>query len=303
MRLLRSFDVRRQQREIDALYALLYRLTHDLDESVSLGAAQTQDAFATQWKDLPEGNYLLSDPWFRDNVARIISEEELQVRDAWFRGKDVLDAGCGNGRWSYGLAQLGANVTAVDVNHVAIDATKKALEGRGDFRVTPLEDVASRFPSTRFDLVWCWGVLHHCRSFNRSLAQVASLVKPGGAIYLYLYGRESHPFPSDLELFKERVRFNSLATAEERLAFLRQKARGVEADVHVMHDLYAPLVNRRLDWPFVKDALEKHGFSGVDRTIDHTEIFVRAFRGEPSADLRASLLPKKAPPYWFRHHG
>lgn len=29
----------------------------------------------------------------------------------------VLDVGCGGGRLSYGLTKLGANVTAVDINH------------------------------------------------------------------------------------------------------------------------------------------------------------------------------------------
>ena len=32
----------------------------------------------------------------------------------WFAGKSVLDAGCGNGRWSTAFARLGAQVTAID---------------------------------------------------------------------------------------------------------------------------------------------------------------------------------------------
>ena len=63
-----------------------------------------------------EGGVLLSDPWFRENVTRILTEEELQIRPEWFAGKRVLDAGCGRGRWSYGFASLGTDVTSVDVN-------------------------------------------------------------------------------------------------------------------------------------------------------------------------------------------
>lgn len=303
VRKIRSINIVRQQGEIDALYAMHYQAVHDLDESTA--AVQTRDAFASQWKNLPEGKYLLSDPWFRGNVARIIAEEELQIRPEWFAGKEVLDAGCGNGRWSYGLASLGAHVTAVDVNEVAVAATRTAIEPFDvpkAFHVSPLEDLSSQFPGKRFDLVWCWGVLHHCRSFNKSLEQVARLVKPGGVLYLYLYGRESVPFQEDLELFKERVRYNALPTEAARLAFLRKKARGDEGLVHVLHDIYAPLLNRRFLYDDVKRYVEEKGFEDVTRTIDTGEVFVRAIKS-PAADFRSRwVLPKKPAPYWFQHH-
>ena len=74
---------------------------------------QTLASFDYQWRALAEGDAMLSDPWFVDNVDRIASEELLAVRRSWFDGRRVLDAGCGGGRWTVGLLRLGARVTAV----------------------------------------------------------------------------------------------------------------------------------------------------------------------------------------------
>ena len=290
-------------KENDALYRLLYQSVHDNEQALSLACLQTQNAFASQWEHLPSGNALLSDSWFRHNVGRILCEEEIQVSSDWFAGKSILDAGCGNGRWSYGFAQLGANVTAVDVNLIALNKTQKALEDfpiKKEFIHAPLEELATHC-SAQFDLVFSWGVAHHCRSFNRSLDQLVERVKDGGMIYLYLYGRESCSYDVDLELFKERVFYNSLLTDTEKLSFLQKKSGGDRSKLHILHDIYAPLINRRLDFTYVKEYLAKRGMHNIERTIDHTELFIRAFKGNAS-EVKRCILPKKSKPYWFERY-
>lgn len=293
----------RLREDIDALYALLYRIIQDPDQAPALAALQTRDAFSHQWADLAQGEAMLSDPWFRENVTRIISEEELLLDPDWFRGKDVLDCGCGGGRWSYGFAKLGANVTAVDVNDSAIAATREALARipvEQTFIRSPLEELSKHLPADRkFDLVFSWGVLHHCSSFTRALEDIATQVKPDGILYLYLYGRESVPFAADLALFRDRVRYNGLPDWSTRRAFLLRKGGGNEAGLHQAHDLYAPLINRRFAWDEMRARLGALGFGHVLRTIDHTELFIRATR--TPLDARWTLTPKR-PPYWFQRY-
>jgi len=315
-RLFGSFTtVDRVQAEVDALYRFLYVAIHDPDRAPDLASFQTRDAFGFQWDRLADGQLMLNDPWFRENVTRILCEQELMLPSAWFAGKEVLDCGSGGGRWSYGFAKLGANVTAVDVNTSAIEATKKAIEPfsvRKTFVVSPLESLSEHIPSERrFDVVFSWGVLHHCRSFTGSLHEISKYVKDGGLLYLFLYGREPCGFQEELEIFKQRIHFNSLPSWEEREAFLMLKAGGNAAKMNKKHDKLAPLINRRLEFPYVRDQLLELGFSKVELTkrqqpswteaqkIGGTRnLFIRAIKGDPKA-LENAFLPEPEPPYWF----
>jgi 2-polyprenyl-3-methyl-5-hydroxy-6-metoxy-1,4-benzoquinol methylase len=289
-----------QQNEIDVLYRILFNRINDLDESLDIISKQSQLAFSDQWKEIPSGNALLSDPWFRSNVTRILSEEELQVSADWFKGKKVLDAGCGNGRWSYGLAQLGCDVTAVDINTSGLNSTKEVLGSfQGNHRVilSALEDL---YLDEKFDLVFSWGVLHHCHSFTKSLQNLSKLVDDDGMLYLYLYGRESLSYDQDIALFKKRMYYNSLPDKTSRYKYLLEQAHGDADKVHNYHDLLAPLINRRLNYNDVSTMLQKQGFNDIVRTIPHTELFIRAIKNPES--LQPWILPQKTPPFWFSRY-
>jgi 2-polyprenyl-3-methyl-5-hydroxy-6-metoxy-1,4-benzoquinol methylase len=293
------------ERELRELYRLLYSEVHDLDQSRELRKESTRAAFARQWSDLPKGEYLLSDPWFRQNVDHILCRQELLLDPSWFTQppKKVLDAGCGNGRWAYGFCKLGANITCVDAAESAIRTTRDATAGFNNpkrFVQTTLETLDQKIDPASFDLAFSWGVLHHCESYSTALRKVAGTVKPGGMIYLYLYGRDSLSAEEELDLFRERVNYNVFMDDQARDRFLLRKARGNPNRVHNLHDIYAPLINRRFSFAEVESQLAGLGFKQITRTIQHTEIFVRAVRGE--ADYSAHTLAPKSPPYWFEGH-
>ena len=293
--------VRRSNQEVDALYKVLYDQVHRLDQSLEITPKCTLEAFSQQWTNYPKGEYLLSDPWFRENVDTILSQQEILLKKEWFKGKKILDAGCGNGRWAYGFSKLGADVTCVDANLSALKATESELAGFSNqrrFIHTPLEELDQHVAPGSFDLAFSWGVLHHCPSFSKSLKNVAATVKEGGVLYLYLYGRESYSMDQDIELFKKRVVYNTLLDHQQRYQFLLDEARGDENKVHNVHDVYAPLINRRLEYDQIEKMLRELGFSQIFRTIDYTELFIRAIKG--SADYSAYTLQPKKPPYWFQ---
>lgn len=299
-------NTRADKHEVDALYSILYKLVHDLDNSIDLSTKQTEDTFSFQWEKLSQGEYMLTDPWFKGEVERIICEEEILVNKSWFKGKRVLDAGCGGGRWSYGLAKMGAEITAVDINTSALELTKEALSEFGDhhrFYQTSLEELDSKIKNEKFDLVWSWGVVHHCRSFNKAFVQVCDKVKEGGLIYFYLYGRESLDMDTDLNLFKNRMIYNSLNSWEEKYEFLLNKGNGDETKIHQMHDIFAPLLNRRLEFDFVKKRLEEFGFTNVVRTNNSTELHIRAIKGNPVDEVDNYFLkPFQGKDPWISHH-
>ena len=299
----RLISFNKNKNEINLLYRILYDQVHDLNESMEIVLKKnTQETFAKQWKQYKDGYYLLSDPWFKKNLTRIICEEEILIKPEWFKGKEILDAGCGNGRWTHGLCKLEAKVTSVDINIEAIEEAKRGTEelhNKPQFVNTSLENIKEKVNGS-FDLVFSWGVLHHCKSFNQSLNNLASLVKEGGIIYLYLYGRETNSMEEDLDLFKKRVHYNLMLDEEEQYRFLYEEANGDITRIHNLHDNYAPLVNRRHEFEDIKERLYELGFNSVLRTIDHSELFIRAFKGD-FKDTNYLLNPKK-PPYWFQHH-
>jgi len=300
-RILNYFRIFKLHSEINALYKFIYVLIHDVEESRLL-PDYTIAQFDKQWSELPSGRFLLSDPWFRENVHKIISEYELLIKPEWFSSKKVLDAGCGNGRWSYGFSKLGCDLTCVDMSYTALQNTSDAVEHFGNkkkFIRTSLEDLDKHVKRGSFDLVFCWGVLHHCRSFMKSLDNLVKCTKNGGILYLYLYGRDSLPYEMDLELFKKRIIYNFVYDDKQKYNFLLKKAHGDKSRVHNVHDIYAPIINRRFSFSEIKKLLIERGFVDIERTIDHTELFIKAIKGSDKYHHKLSFLSSPSKPYWW----
>jgi SAM-dependent methyltransferase len=107
-------------------------------------------------------------------------------------GVDVLEIGCGMGTHSELLARAGARLTAVDITPEAVAMTRRRLQLRqlpGDVREADAERLP--FDDASFDLVWTWGVLHHSSSFERCLAEVDRVLRPGGRLFMMVYHRTS----------------------------------------------------------------------------------------------------------------
>lgn len=109
-----------------------------------------------------------------------------------YRNKKVLEIGCGMGTMIMNWAQHGAQVTAVDLNPVAIAQTKRRFELlglRGDIR--EMDANLLQFPDASFDYIYSWGVLHHSPDLARSIAELLRVLKPNGEYGIMLYNRAS----------------------------------------------------------------------------------------------------------------
>ena len=98
----------------------------------------------------------------------------------------VLDLGCCVGDWSAGLAALGSEVVGVDKNEVFLSVGRQLLaETSFADRISfaPGEAEALEFPDESFDCVLCHGMLMFTEH-ERSLAEIARLLKPGGRFYV-----------------------------------------------------------------------------------------------------------------------
>ncbi|MEA2393143.1 MAG: hypothetical protein QOJ82_1034 [Solirubrobacteraceae bacterium] len=252
-------------------------------------------SFDYQWATLSEGEFVLGDAAFEHDVARIISAEELRVAAEWFAGRRVLDAGCGNGRWIRGFVELGCEVTAFDASAHGLQQVR-ARHGDG-VRIVQGDVLRADelLAGERFDLVWCWGVLHHTTSIEQGIRSLARLVADDGLLYLYLYGAGSLSRRDTTSLAVQRVLMNALPFNVRRR--LIERVHGTEKANQVFDAISTPL-NRRVSFQEAAAMVRRVGLAGVTQTIPHTEVFLRAGRGATSAEPH--FLPAPAPPFWFQ---
>lgn len=91
-------------------------------------------------------------------------------------GMSVLDIGCNAGFIAFEAKRRGADrVVGVDLNPKYIEQAKFCAEVRRediDFHVRDIYDLA---PLGRFDLVFCVGILYHCRYLRQAVESVSSV--------------------------------------------------------------------------------------------------------------------------------
>ena len=111
---------------------------------------------------------------------------------ARFRGRRVLEIGCGMGCMASLWAARGAKMTAVDLNPVAVAQTRRRFELFGLPGTVQRED-ANRlsFSDGEFDYAYSSGVLHHSPDLPKSIADMMRVLAPRGEFGLMLYNRHS----------------------------------------------------------------------------------------------------------------
>lgn len=109
-----------------------------------------------------------------------------------FRGKKLLEVGCGVANDLSRFAKGGADVTGIDLAEHSIELARNNFDQRGlqgEFSVMNGEDLD--FPDDSFDVVYCHTVLHFTPDPLQMLREISRVIAPGGVAIIMTVNRRS----------------------------------------------------------------------------------------------------------------
>lgn len=182
-----------------------------------------------------------------------------------FKGKNVLDIGCGPGWLTTQYARGGANVTAIDLTDAAVELTRKHLAYRGlHGTVSTANAEALPFDDGTFDLVASSGVLHHTPDTQATFRESLRVLRPGGTAKITLYRLGVLHQPTVFRLTKATMR---LLGVRHPGADMAGTASGVEDFVRQYDGAGNPIGIAKTNEEWAED-LRRAGFVVV-RTENH----------------------------------
>lgn len=124
------------------------------------------------------------------NLTRDLDHEVARKTLAGLRCKSILELGCGTGKNTELLSQIGAHVQALDFSAGMIEKAKSKLAGAN---VTfEIADITRPWPrdSESFDLIVCDLVLEHVDDLSFIFSEASRVLVPQGRFFI----SELHPF-------------------------------------------------------------------------------------------------------------
>ncbi|MFB3895630.1 MAG: class I SAM-dependent methyltransferase [bacterium] len=115
------------------------------------------------------------------------------------KGKRVLDAGCGPGKYAEILTQHGAQVYGIDLSPKMIRLARKRLGKKAMFRVADLNQPLSFIEKASFDIVICPLVMDYIRNLKPMFQEFYRILRSPGILVF----SDGHPF-NDFLYFQKR---------------------------------------------------------------------------------------------------
>ncbi len=165
------------------------------------------------------------------NLTRDLDHEVTKAALADLRFNSILELGCGTGKNTALLVQIGRHVHALDFSQGMIEKAKEKVQAE-NIRFS-VADLTGRWPceDNACDLITCNLVLEHIQDLSHIYSEAARVLEPNGMFFI----NELHPFK---QYQGTKARFEGKAGLIE-----------VEAFIHHISDF--------------TNAAERHGFKLV----------------------------------------
>jgi len=115
-----------------------------------------------------------------------------------YKGKKVLEIGCGLGTETVNFVRAGAIVTVIELSQKSLSLCAERLkvfglnatliQGNGE----QIEELLQSDSLATFDLVWSFGVIHHTPRPEKVIEQCYKMLKPGGELKIMVYSKVSY---------------------------------------------------------------------------------------------------------------
>jgi 2-polyprenyl-3-methyl-5-hydroxy-6-metoxy-1,4-benzoquinol methylase len=113
-----------------------------------------------------------------------------------WKGKKVLEIGCGIGTDTINFARAGAAVSAIDLSRESVAIARKRAEvfgltGQIRFYDGNAEELPSIVPVQHYDLVYSFGVIHHTPNPDRVIENLKQYMNADSELRIMMYAKNS----------------------------------------------------------------------------------------------------------------
>jgi SAM-dependent methyltransferase/uncharacterized protein YbaR (Trm112 family) len=147
---------------------------------------KTMSSFGFEWTEYRRFGWDAPEYDLRREAGVFLRKSLLGPED--LRGRLTLDAGCGNGRYSYVASEHAGRVIGVDLSE-AVDAAAENTDGSENVQIVQGDIFHPPFAPGTFDVIFSIGVLMHTGDAHLAVRSLRTLLAQDGSLTVHLYGK------------------------------------------------------------------------------------------------------------------